>query len=113
MVRMNGTPLHGVHRRAAIAFQDPSLLPWLSLEKNVAFGLDFKHQPRLWRAERRARIDAAIDEVGLARARRHFSDQLSGGVAQRTALARCLARGRQLRQGRGHGCRRDGCFRAA
>ena len=64
----------------------------LSLEKNVAFGLDFKHQPRLSRAERRARIDAAIDEVGLARARRHFPDQLSGGMAQRTALARCLAR---------------------
>jgi NitT/TauT family transport system ATP-binding protein len=91
-VRMNGTPLHGVHPRVAIAFQDPSLLPWLSLEKNVAFGLDFKHQPRLSRAESRARIDAAIDEVGLAHARRHFPDQLSGGMAQRTALARCLAR---------------------
>ena len=37
--------LRGVHPRVAIAFQDPSLLPWLSLEQNVAFGLNFKHQP--------------------------------------------------------------------
>ncbi|MGL5168024.1 MAG: ABC transporter ATP-binding protein [Afipia sp.] len=91
-VHMNGAPLHGVHPRVAVAFQDPSLLPWLSLEKNVAFGLDFKHQPQLSPAESRARVEAAIDEVGLSHARRHFPDQLSGGMAQRAALARCLAR---------------------
>ena len=46
-VRMNGTPLHGVHPRVAIAFQDPSLLPWLSLE-NVAF-MTSQAKPRvLW-----------------------------------------------------------------
>jgi NitT/TauT family transport system ATP-binding protein len=89
-VRMNGTPLDGVHPRVAIAFQDPSLLPWLSLEKNVAFGLDFKHQPRLSRAESRARIDEAIDKVGLAHARRHFPDHrevaTSGGPAFQARL---------------------------
>ena len=37
----------GVHPRVAVAFQDPGLLPWLTLERNVAFGLDFKHQPAL------------------------------------------------------------------
>jgi NitT/TauT family transport system ATP-binding protein len=91
-VRMNGTPLQGVHPRVAVAFQDPSLLPWLTLENNVSFGLYFKHQPRLSRAEGGARVDAAIDEVGLSHARRLFPDQLSGGMAQRAALARCLAR---------------------
>lgn len=91
-VQMHGDALHGVHPRVAIAFQDPSLLPWLSLEKNVAFGLNFNHQPNLSRAESRARVDAAIGEVGLTHARRHFPDQLSGGMAQRAALARCLAR---------------------
>ncbi|MBR1221706.1 ABC transporter ATP-binding protein [Bradyrhizobium sp. U87765 SZCCT0131] len=91
-VALAGTPLRGVHPRMAVAFQDPSLLPWLTLERNVAFGLDFKHQPRLSPQARRARIDAAIEEVGLAAARQHFPDQLSGGMAQRTALARCLAR---------------------
>lgn len=89
---MEGAPLTGVHPRVAVAFQDPSLLPWLSLERNVAFGLDFKHQPALTDAQRRARVMQAIDEVGLAHARHLRPAQLSGGMAQRTALARCLAR---------------------
>jgi len=89
---MEGAPLTGVHPRVAVAFQDPSLLPWLSLERNVAFGLDFKHQPALTDAQRRARVAQAIDEVGLAHARHLRPAQLSGGMAQRTALARCLAR---------------------
>ena len=91
-VQLRGEPLQGPHPRLAVAFQDPSLLPWLSLEKNVAFGLDFARQPRLPAAERRARIDHAIDAVGLAHARGQYPAQLSGGMAQRTALARCLAR---------------------
>ena len=91
-VSVRGAALHGPHPRVAIAFQDPSLLPWLTLERNVAFGLGFRHQPRLSRSERASRVDTAIGEVGLSHARRQFPDQLSGGMAQRTALARCLAR---------------------
>lgn len=91
-VWVQGAPLRGPHPRIALAFQDPSLLPWLTLERNVAFGLDFKHQPNLPRSERASRIDTAISEVGLSQARHQFPDQLSGGMAQRTALARCLAR---------------------
>ncbi|WP_049274828.1 ATP-binding cassette domain-containing protein, partial [Pseudomonas putida] len=64
----------------------------LNLEKNVAFGLDFARQPKLAADERRARIDHAIAAVGLAHARGQYPAQLSGGMAQRTALARCLAR---------------------
>jgi len=91
-VTINDKPLNGVPPRVSIAFQDASLLPWLSLEKNVAFGLNFKHQPHLSPEESKARIDVAIREVGLTHARRHFPAQLSGGMAQRAALARCLAR---------------------
>jgi len=75
-----------------VAFQNPGLLPWLSLEKNVAFGLDFRHQPRLSRTDRQARVDQAIAAVGLSHARRAYPRELSGGMAQRAALARCLAR---------------------
>ncbi|MBF8733650.1 ABC transporter ATP-binding protein [Pseudomonas guariconensis] len=95
-VTLHGEPLQGPHPRLAVAFQDPSLLPWLSLEKNVAFGLDFARQPKLSAVERRARIDHAIEAVGLAHARSQYPAQLSGGMAQRTALARCLARQPQV-----------------
>lgn len=91
-VRLFGEPLNGPHPRVAVAFQDPSLLPWLSLEKNVAFGLDFARQPRRVREEQQRLIDGAIAAVGLQHARRRYPSELSGGMAQRTALARCLAR---------------------
>ena len=91
-VLVDGQPLTGTHPRVAMAFQDPSLLPWLTLEKNVGFGLDFKHQPHLTADEKKQRVDVAIREVGLEHARLLMPSELSGGMAQRTALARCVAR---------------------
>jgi NitT/TauT family transport system ATP-binding protein len=91
-VRVGDRALDGVHPRVTLAFQDPGLLPWLTLERNVAFGLDFKRQPRLSRAKRQDRVDRAIAEVGLDHARKLYPAALSGGMAQRAALARCLAR---------------------
>lgn len=91
-VIVDGTPLAGPRPDVALAFQDPCLLPWLSVERNVGFGLDFTRQPHLTRAARRARVSDALEEVGLANAHALMPRQLSGGMAQRTALARCLAR---------------------
>lgn len=76
----------------ALAFQHPALLPWLTVRQNVAFGLDFKSQPSVSRAVREQRVDDALAEVGLSDAASKYPDQISGGMAQRTALARCLAR---------------------
>lgn len=92
IVLVDGEPINGTHPRVAMAFQDPSLLPWLTLEKNVAFGLDFRHQPTISSAEKHQRVTAAIREVGLEHARLRMPFELSGGMAQRTALARCIAR---------------------
>ena len=92
VVLVDGQPLLTTHPRVAMAFQDPSLLPWLTLENNVGFGLDFKHQSRLTADEKKHRIDVAIREVGLEHARSLMPSELSGGMAQRTALARCVAR---------------------
>ncbi|ABE36027.1 ABC transporter family protein [Paraburkholderia xenovorans LB400] len=91
-VEIDGEILRGPRPDVALAFQDPCLLPWLPVEKNVAFGLGFARQPALSRGERRERVTAALQEVGLAHARHYTPRQLSGGMAQRTALARCLAR---------------------
>ncbi len=91
-VLVDGELIDGTHPRVAMAFQDPSLLPWLTLEKNVAFGLDFRHQPHLSALEKNQRVAAAIREVGLEHARHRMPAELSGGMAQRTALARCVAR---------------------
>ncbi|WP_259755694.1 ABC transporter ATP-binding protein [Pseudomonas sp. GCEP-101] len=95
-VQLLGQPIDGPHPRVAVAFQDPSLLPWLSLVKNVAFGLDFARQPTLDKATLQQRVDDAIAAVGLNHARDFMPAQLSGGMAQRTALARCLARQPQV-----------------
>ena len=89
---VDGAPLDGPRPDVALAFQDPCLLPWLSVERNVGFGLGFSRQPALSRAQRRERVSAALAEVGLAHARTYMPRQLSGGMAQRAALARCLTR---------------------
>lgn len=80
------------HPRMAFMFQDPCLLPWLNVEANVAFGLDFRSQPALNKSERRLRAQEAIAEVRLNGSQRAFPRELSGGMAQRVALARSLAR---------------------
>lgn len=92
-VTVDGEPLRGAHPAVAVAFQSPALLPWLTLEKNVAFGLDFASQPPRERVEQLRRVETAIAEVGLSHARLRYPAELSGGMAQRAALARCLARG--------------------
>lgn len=91
-----GAPLTSPHPRAALVFQQPSLLPWLNVAGNVGFGLDFEHQPAIDRAALDARVRQALAAVGMAGRERLYPSQLSGGMAQRVALARALAREPQL-----------------
>ena len=88
--------MKGPQANVAIAFQHPGLLPWLNVGQNVAFGLDFKSQPRLSSQSRQQRVFAALAEVGLSHALQLLPEQISGGMAQRVALARCLAREPEL-----------------
>lgn len=76
-------------KRLAVAFQDPSLLPWKTARDNVAFVL---LPEGLTRNERRERADQLLTEVGLPpEAWDRFPRQLSGGMRQRVALARALS----------------------
>jgi len=95
-VEFLGAPLAAPHPRAALVFQQPSLLPWLDAARNVGFGLDFARQPTLSKAARERRVAEALDAVGLAGQGGRYPSQLSGGMAQRVALARALAREPQL-----------------
>lgn len=87
-----GQPLTQPHPRAALVFQQASLLPWLDVRGNVGFGLDFKHQPKIGAGERDLRVAQAIEAVGLSAHARAYPSSLSGGMAQRVVLARALAR---------------------
>lgn len=91
-----GQPLTKPHPRGALVFQQASLLPWLDVKSNIAFGLNFKEQPKLDAATRESRVQEALEAVGLKGKEKLFPNQLSGGMAQRVALARALAREPEL-----------------
>jgi sulfonate transport system ATP-binding protein len=84
-VALDGTLITAPHEEIGIIFQEPRLLPWLDVADNVGFGLE--HRPR---AERRARVAAALARVGLTEKARMWPRELSGGQAQRVAIARAL-----------------------
>ncbi|HEX6139776.1 MAG TPA: ABC transporter ATP-binding protein, partial [Candidatus Limnocylindria bacterium] len=81
-----GPPLAG-DGRIGLAFQQPRLVPWLTTLDNVALPLALAHAPA---AERRARALDVLAQVGLADAAALRPRELSGGMAQRAALARAL-----------------------
>ncbi|WP_460400102.1 ABC transporter ATP-binding protein [Actinophytocola sediminis] len=87
-VVVDGVPVGPGDTRTAVAFQEPRLLPWRTLAANVAFGLP-RGTPRRLGADRVAEL---LDLVGLAESAGLRPRQVSGGMAQRTSLARALAR---------------------
>ncbi len=95
-VSLLGENVEKPHPRVGFVFQTASLLPWLNVRDNVAFGLDFKKQPHIGKAELKHRVEDALAEVGLSHAADRFPAALSGGMAQRVSLARALARQPQV-----------------
>jgi len=78
--------IEGPDPTRVVVFQDPTLYPWRTVRSNVALGLETRG---LLRTHAR-RIDEALQLVGLAGFDNAYPHQLSGGMAQRTALARAL-----------------------
>lgn len=87
-VRVDGTRLVGVDQRTAIAFQEPRLLPWRTIQANVALGLS----PGTPAAAGRERVEELLALVQLTHAAHLRPREISGGMAQRASLARALAR---------------------
>src|SRR6185312_16491281 len=84
-VLLDGESVTSPHEKIGIIFQEPRLLPWLSVAGNVGFGLE--DRPRL---ERNERVAKAMMRVGLADKAAVWPRELSGGQAQRVAIARAL-----------------------
>jgi len=82
---LDGAAITEPREEIGIIFQEPRLLPWLTVADNVGFGLD-----GVPREERRARVQRALARVGLAEKANVWPRELSGGQAQRVAIARAL-----------------------
>ena len=74
-------------RRLAFVFQEPTLMPWARVARNVSLPLKFARMPR---AEQELRVADALAQVDLAEAARRYPRQLSGGMKMRVSIARAL-----------------------
>jgi sulfate transport system ATP-binding protein/sulfonate transport system ATP-binding protein len=81
-------------RPVGIAFQEPLLLPWLTVAENVGLGLRYRANRRAVRDGRAARAGEPVEQLlrdfGLAAVAHAYPDELSGGQAQRASLARTV-----------------------
>ena len=87
-VLLDGVPVEGPGADRGMVFQSYTLFPWLTIEQNIRFGLRERGMLESAQKERAAYF---IAKVGLRGFEQHFPKQLSGGMQQRTAIARALA----------------------
>jgi len=86
-IQVNGMTPENARELISFIFQDATLLPWRTVEKNVGLGLELEHAARVVRRERVARM---LDLVGLQHVANSYPRQLSGGMKMRVSIARAL-----------------------
>jgi len=87
-VRVNGQPVGKPSWQRTMVFQDYALFPWLTVERNIAFGLEIKGVPA---ADIARTVQRQVELVGLQGFESRLPHALSGGMRQRVAIARALA----------------------
>lgn len=85
-VTVNGSEIDGPSPDRGLVFQNPTLFPWLTVEKNISFGLDIRSD-EVGTADK---VRHMLEITGLERFKNDYPAQLSGGMAQRVALVRTL-----------------------
>lgn len=85
-VTVDGKEIDGPAPERGVVFQNPTLFPWLTVEKNISFSLDIRGADE-GKAEK---VEHMLAITGLERFRHDYPAQLSGGMAQRVALVRTL-----------------------
>ena len=88
-VSIDGNPIQGPGVDRAVVFQHASLLPWRTVSGNIRYGMEL--QRRFDAATMTERTEYFTKLVGLGGFERHYPSELSGGMQQRTNLARALA----------------------
>jgi NitT/TauT family transport system ATP-binding protein len=87
-ISIDGSPVSGPGPDRGIVFQHFALFPWKTVRGNILYGLERQGMPK---AEREKRAQEFVDMVGLHGFEDSYPSQLSGGMKQRTAIARTLA----------------------
>lgn len=87
-ILLNGEPVDLKKHNISYIFQEGSVMPWLTVEQNVAFGLGIK---KVSEQVKKERVDEALELVGLTKFRSHYPSQLSASMLQRVVIARAFA----------------------
>lgn len=87
-ILVNDEPVDLQKHNVAYIFQEYSTMSWLTVEQNVAFGLNIKHVPA---KQKKAAVDEALEMVGLKKYRDYYPSQLSASMLQRVVIARAFA----------------------
>ena len=87
-INAGGKLVTGPGPERGMVFQEYALFPWMTVEKNIGFGLEIKGVPKAQIAQQ---VDALLAMLSLSDFRHRFPKDLSGGMRQRVAIARVLA----------------------
>ena len=94
-ITIDGNACLGPGENMGILFQHNSLFPWMTVKKNISFGIRQSH-PGMKKADRELRAVRYLSYVGLEDSKEKYPGQLSGGMRQRAAIARMMAMDKEL-----------------
>ncbi|HUU42081.1 MAG TPA: ABC transporter ATP-binding protein [Desulfatiglandales bacterium] len=87
-ILLDGEPADPRKHNLAFVFQEPSMIPWLTVERNIRFGLEIKKESK---EHIRERVDTIISMMGMNKLRKHYSHELSASAEQKVVIGRAFA----------------------